>query len=208
MKECVILATSEINDYLKKIIHCGAPIIATERGVLYAIQNNLNLVYSIGDFDSLTTLEWNFVNSSLSNVKKLNWDKDKTDLEECFEYALNEGFNKFHIITKNGNRWDHCINNLNFLKKNKELNITLYSANNRVYVIKKGKNQIYPTFHYISLFPFSDDLITTDGLYWNWVDKKVTNSDASISNQLENKKMNAFSIHSKSGSILVIETID
>lgn len=208
MKECIILATSEVNDYLKKAIYKNIPIIATERGVLYAIENNLNLIYSIGDFDSLTKLELNFVKSKTINIQELNWDKDKTDLQECFEYALNCDFDKFHIITKNGNRWDHCVNNLNFIKKNKKLDIILYSNNNRVYTIKPGQNKIVPDFHYISLFPFANDVITTKGLYWNWDNKIVTSDDASSSNQLENKKMNAFSIHSKTGSILVIESID
>ncbi|OTP06876.1 thiamine pyrophosphokinase [Enterococcus sp. 10A9_DIV0425] len=87
--------------------------VGIDRGALYLIQAGYPLDLAIGDFDSLTTEEYQRVSKQALEVRKSPAEKDDTDTQLGLEKTLEE-FPEAMItlIGATGGRLDHLLANL------------------------------------------------------------------------------------------------
>src|SRR5699024_4030265 len=82
--------------------------IGVDRGALLAIEENLKVDVALGDFDSISTHEKKMVEDSQAKILNFPTDKDDTDAELAFRYALKHfESNNIYVYNWYGGRVDH-----------------------------------------------------------------------------------------------------
>lgn len=84
-------------------------VIAADAGLLYLEQVEIFADLVIGDFDSLKHIPQH------PNVRKLEAEKDDTDMLAAVREGLKLGYERFHIYCGMGGRIDHTLANLQLL---------------------------------------------------------------------------------------------
>lgn len=84
-------------------------VIAADAGLLYLEQAEIFADLVIGDFDSLKHIPQH------PNVRKLEAEKDDTDMLAAVREGLKLGYERFHIYCGMGGRIDHTLANLQLL---------------------------------------------------------------------------------------------
>ena len=157
----------------------------------------------IGDFDSLKTSIPQEI-----EVIKYPTDKDKTDLEICIDYALDNGCDTVFMLGALGGRIDHTIGSLCAMKYTLEHGATplILNGKSRIYLVKDEVELARERFDYISLIPCTDKVtgITTTGLKYELKDDQLLKSNSlGISNEFYN---NTATVKIKEGLLYVICT--
>ncbi len=155
----------------------------------------------IGDFDSLKTA----VPKDIKTVK-YPAEKDKTDLEICIDYALEQGCDTVFILGSLGGRIDHTMGSLCALKYAVEYgaDAMILTGKSRIYLVESEVEIARERFDYVSLIPCSDKVegVSTTGLKYELNgDTLYKNSSRGISNEFFN---NTAKIKVKSGLLYVI----
>lgn len=122
-------------------------VIAVDHGVQVCIENNIPIDLAVGDFDS--------VESSLLKgltLKKLNKEKDETDLQVAIEEALKHEPSHIYLYGVTGGRLDHYEAAMKYLAKGP---ITIIDELNRI-TLKSGEFDVV-TPHYVSFFHYSGE---------------------------------------------------
>ncbi|OJG73554.1 thiamine pyrophosphokinase [Enterococcus quebecensis] len=88
-------------------------VVGIDRGSLFILEQGLSLDLAVGDFDSLTNDEKQFVQKQAKELKQAQAEKDDTDTQLALQLAL-EKFPKgdVTIIGATGGRLDHFLSNL------------------------------------------------------------------------------------------------
>lgn len=84
-------------------------VIAADAGLLYLEQAEIFADLVIGDFDSLKHIPQH------PNVRKLEAEKDDTDMLAAVREGVKLGYERFHIYCGMGGRIDHTLANLQLL---------------------------------------------------------------------------------------------
>lgn len=84
-------------------------VIAADAGLLYLEQAEIFADLVIGDFDSLKHIPQH------PNMRKLEAEKDDTDMLAAVREGLKLGYERFHIYCGMGGRIDHTLANLQLL---------------------------------------------------------------------------------------------
>jgi thiamine pyrophosphokinase len=129
-------------------------VIAVDRGVQVCLEKNIKIDLAVGDFDS--------VDSALLKglkVKKLNKEKDETDLQVAIEEALKHQPKTIYLYGVTGGRLDHYEAALKYLAKGP---ITIIDAFNKI-TMKSGDFEVVSP-DYVSFFHYSGEpMITLKG---------------------------------------------
>lgn len=157
----------------------------------------------IGDFDSLKS-------SIPKEIKSIKYpsDKDKTDLEICIDYALEEGCQTIFILGALGGRIDHTIGSMCALKYAKDhgAEAMILTGKSRVYLVDKELEIAREKFDYVSLIPCTEEVqgVYTLGLKYELNGKTLYKSSSlGISNEFFN---NTAKVKVTSGLLYVICT--
>lgn len=157
----------------------------------------------IGDFDSLKS-------SVPKEIKSIEYpsDKDKTDLEICIDYALEEGCETIFILGALGGRIDHTIGSLCALKYAKDYGAEamILTGKSRIYLVDKELEIAREKFDYVSLIPCTEEVggVSTSGLKYELDGKTLYKSNSlGISNEFFN---NTATVKVTSGLLYVICT--
>lgn len=157
----------------------------------------------LGDFDSLK------VNIPKEiPVLKYPKDKDKTDLEICIDYALENDCDTIFILGALGGRIDHTLGSLCALKYAMEHNADamILSGKSRIYLVDSQIEIPREKFNYVSLIPCTEEVtgIYSLGLKYELNGRKLLKSSSlGISNEFYN---NTAKIKIESGLLYVICT--
>lgn len=122
-------------------------VIAVDRGVQVCLEHKIPIDLAVGDFDS--------VESSLLkglSLKKLNKEKDETDLQVAIEEALKHEPTNIYLYGVTGGRLDHYEAAIKYLAKGP---ITIVDELNRI-TMKSGEFEVV-TPHYVSFFHYSGE---------------------------------------------------
>ncbi len=193
------------NNFIQKIIYnSNVYYIGIERGCLFLLKNKIipNLV--IGDFDSLTKKEFDFIKAKVNNIKIFPTSKDYTDLYLAIEYVYEHKISEKIDVYLPNNRIDMDFTNLFFISKK---NIKIFSNNYIMFSLKKGNNIIsydkYGLYDYISCFPLKKSKITISNFKYS-AKKLVLErfSPIAISNEFIQKKDGKIIVHK--GEIIII----
>ena len=104
-KTCAIISGGQYSS-LEKITSASF-IIACDKGLEYALKENVVPDLFVGDCDSVSIQIPSAVNKII-----LPREKDETDTLYAIKYALNEGYKDFVLYCALGNRLDHTLSNL------------------------------------------------------------------------------------------------
>ncbi len=157
----------------------------------------------IGDFDSLK-----FAIPKEIPTLKYPSAKDKTDLEICVDYAMENGCDTIFILGALGGRIDHTIGTLGVLKYALENNLDamILNGKSRVYLIDSEIEIPREKFDYVSLIPCTEEVcgVYSLGLKYELNGRNLKKSSSlGISNEFYN---NTAKIKIESGLLYVICT--
>ena len=173
------------------------PIICADGGQKIAKEFNLNVLITIGDFDSSSSLNPN-------NVVYPS-EKNITDTEACIIYAKEQGFENITILGGLGGRADHSLGNLGLLSK---YSVDLIDTNNHVrYLENESISVIKGNYTYLSIIPYGckDITVWIKGVKYPLSNHTLSfNETLCISNEIEDNSANI----RIQGSALIIESND
>lgn len=87
--------------------------IGIDRGSLYGIKAGYQLNEVVGDFDSLSEEEWQWLQTQVSELSRCAAEKDDTDMELGVLKALDKYPDaNYYLIGATGGRLDHYLSNI------------------------------------------------------------------------------------------------
>src|SRR5699024_5085611 len=89
--------------------------IGVEKGTLNILEHNETLDYALGDFDSVTESEKQYIKARSLHFKQCPSEKDQTDLEIAIEKALSLQPKRIYLFGATGGRKDHELVNIQLL---------------------------------------------------------------------------------------------
>ena len=186
-------------------------VIGVDYGALTAVNQGLHLNLAIGDFDSVTDLEFEVIKQASSEIIKLSPQKNETDTEVALNVALAKQATEVVIYGALGGRIDHSLANirllLQFIKKG--ISITLVDQKNILTILSPGQHKIkQPRLPYISFFAVESTVenLTLTGLKYPLKNYTLTHEDIRcISNEIIDS---SFNVSFSRGYLLMIYSCD
>ena len=197
----LIVAGGELdNELLKETVReMGEPfVIGADRGALRLIQNNIKMDIAIGDFDSVEELEKEMILSAAES-EVLQSEKDDTDTEHAFRFALDKQPEEIVLLGCTGRRMDHSLSCIGMLRQALEKDVKAFVVDNYNRIsIRKGTVQIKKEEQYgkfVSILPYGGsakgvtmkgfkyeiDNVDIDAAYSLTVSNEITEPVATIS---------------------------
>lgn len=153
----IILGAPKV-ELIKPLIKTAGIVIGVDRGSIIALEEDITVDVSLGDFDSISTQEKKMIQKDSEELHEYPSVKDDTDLEIALLYVL-EHFPKAHVYIYNwhGGRVDHLYSILLLVlqKRFKDLvpYVHLVSSSNVIsyylpgtYTIQKQENMDYLSY--------------------------------------------------------------
>lgn len=168
-------------------------------------------IIAIGDFDSCTKEEYDYIKNNCKEIYEYSAEKDETDLSIAIDYLLTQNIENIviHFEVQSG-RIDHLLGNILLLKKGipKGIPIQIETMQNYIYILLPGEYQI-SSFHkkYISLFALENiNSLTLKGFKYDLNNYKLNVTDTlCISNEVISEDA---SLNFDQGLMLVIHADD
>ena len=87
--------------------------IGVDRGSLYGLEAGFPIERAVGDFDSLSISEWEWLQGKVPTIEKCAAEKDDTDMQLGVLAAVTKyPTANFHLLGATGGRLDHYLSNL------------------------------------------------------------------------------------------------
>ena len=208
----LIVCSGSIKDYshYEKYFKWAKAVICVDGGAKYLRKFGIVPDVLIGDLDSISDEDLDYLVSMNVKIMKYPIQKDMTDTEIAVDYAVDNGFKEIVIIGGIGTRLDHTLANILLAKKllDKGVKCTLVDENNELILIndrikiEKEKNVK------VTLLPLTDVVegITTKGLYYQLnCEDIVMGSSRGVSNEFLD---DVAEISVKKGILAVIKSKD
>ena len=178
-------------------------IIGVDAGASVCDKNNLHMKKAIGDFDSVTKVEFEHIQMMSDEIVLLNKDKDDSDFEAALKHV--EAYDDVIVFGSWGKRFDHSYVNLELVKRNSK--ITFYDYNNKVYSLPMGEYDIVKgDYTYLSLFAIEETSVSLTGVKYELDNRLLAMSDLyALSNEIIDEVAH-LNIHS--GKLLIIQSKD
>lgn len=198
----VIIALKLIDE----VPHENCDYIGADKGALFLAQNNIHMISSIGDFDSIKEDDLKLVKSFSDEVVCLNPIKNDSDSEAALKLAINKGYDEIEMWGAFGGRVDHTYYNFQLAYQYPNC-LKLKDSNNLVYCLKEGTYQIQKKeYTYISFFTNEEAIISLNGFEYSLDNTKITKDDLyTLSNSIVDKEA---TLTIKKGKVLVLQTKD
>jgi thiamine pyrophosphokinase len=186
--------------------------IGVDRGAFVLLEQGLKPAYAFGDFDSVSNAERDQVLTAGIPLNIYQSEKDQTDMEIAFQWALDQDPQEILLFGATGGRLDHEVLNLQLLFNgiSSRAAIKLVDRNNEVTLSLPGTYTVTKeeTFSYVSFIAFSEVVsgITLSGFKYPLKDASLKKgSSRCISNELV-KKIGTYSFDS--GIIMMVKSRD
>ncbi|MBP1995032.1 thiamine diphosphokinase [Paenibacillus eucommiae] len=210
-KRIVIVTGGTLGPWVMDEIRQGDLLVGSDRGALFLLQNGFVPDISLGDFDSVTEAELADIRAGSKAFLECDpIDKDLTDTEMAFNWAMEQQPAEITLLGALGTRFDHSLANIHLLRKGMELGIPckIIDANNEVILINSPTTIHKGRYTHVSLLPLSMEVtgITLNGfLYPLFQATLVVGQSLGISNVLLEQQGH---IELASGYLLVIQSKD
>lgn len=168
----VIVCSGSVVDYSchEKYFKRAKSVICVDGGARHI--RNMGLVPDvlIGDLDSITREDLEYLNDLNVKVVRYPSEKDMTDTEIAVSFAVESGCTEIIIIGGIGTRLDHSLGNIFLLKKMLDKGIKGIIANeyNELTLIKDRTSVLREEGFKLTLLPLTNVVegISTKGLYY------------------------------------------
>lgn len=184
--------------------------IGVDRGALWLLRQGITPDVAIGDFDSVTKREKQYIHDRVRKYIEYPPQKDETDLELAIDEAIRFKPKEVRIYGALGRRFDHSLAATNLLLKLESHNIYGEIVDNfsKIQIVRRkltlSRDSVYP---FVSILPFgSDAIVTLSGFAYNVTRKRFRlDSSLGISNEIFDESA---TIQVHEGLILIIRSKD
>ena len=209
-KRIVIFSGGNLAKWALMEIQLDDFIIGVDRGALFLVTNEVKPDLCVGDFDSVSPEEFSLIKDSCKNIAEYDQNKDYTDTELAFNFALEKRPMEILMLGVTGTRFDHSFANIQLLYKGLKENIKcrIIDKNNEIQIINKPIAVTKGEYTHVSLLPFSLQVtgVTLEGFKYPLFDKTLCVGESiGISNILEDE---LGKISLDSGALIVIKSKD
>lgn len=213
MENVHIILGAPKEEKIKPLITEKGLVIGVDRGALIALEEGIPLDIALGDFDSISTEEFQKIKKQAGNVFSFPSDKDDTDTELAFKYVL-ENHPSANIFLYNwyGGRIDHLYSILlltlqaRFSKLTENLHYV--SGKNYVSYFLPGEHRVQriKDMDYLSYILLTKvESLTLENVKYTLEEESFNQPMALISNEFLNGEA-SFSF--KKGIIAVVQSKD
>lgn len=195
--------------YLKRI-KAYDYIVGVDAAALWLIRHQVIPHVAIGDFDSVTKPELDFINEKIKNTKAYPANKDKTDMHLAVNHALSLKPKEILMFGALGSRLDHSLVNINLLSLccQKKVAVRIIDQNNEIWLI--DKSCLIPKikkYSYFSVLSYTkESVVTITGSKYDIKEKLIQqNQTIGVSNEVVGKQCRIDAIK---GTILLVRSRD
>lgn len=179
-QKCLIVGAGERPVFRKAYNPDEYLIIAADGGYEYLKDAGISPHVWIGDFDS--TIREEGVEASGVKQIKLPCEKDDTDTYAAVKYAMEQGYDEFHIYGVTGGRLDHTLANIKLLSHVTSCGkkVYLYSPTEVVTAIENSEITLNGRLKgYVSIFSLTDisEGVSIKGLKYELNNYMMTGTD-------------------------------
>jgi thiamine pyrophosphokinase len=187
--------------------------IGVDRGTFVILKQGIKPKYAFGDFDSVSEIEKELIFQSDIQLNVYQSEKDQTDMEIAFRWALDHNPDELLLFGATGGRLDHELLNIQLLSNALRMStnvIKLIDSHNEISLYTPGVYEVNNNegFSYISFLAFKEEVkgITLKGFKYplNKASLQV-GSSLCVSNELVNKN-GTYSFDS--GIIMMVKSRD
>lgn len=182
-------------------------LVGVDRGAIIAVRSGINLDLAVGDFDSVTYEEMEFIKKNSKKIVSLNPVKDDTDTYHAYSLVKDKGDSIVILGGIQGRRIEHFVALLNLVKDDKK--VSILDSNSLIYRLDSKTEPYMFTkneYKFISLFPVKEADVTLKGFSYPLKDYVLKGNDSlCISNEIKDEEGLLFL---KKGSVLVILSKD
>ena len=135
--------------------------IGADKGALYLIEEGIQPVEIVGDFDSLSSIEFQKLSHVVPSIDVFQPEKDETDTELALLKAIQYKPTKIYVTGVTGGRLDHyeaVIRSVyRFQMLNPNIQIKIINSHNEISILSAGKHTIVrdEKYRYISFFAYT-----------------------------------------------------
>lgn len=186
-------------------------IVGVDRGALKLIEKKLDFNVAIGDFDSVSELEFQLIKKKSKMMLKLPENKDVTDCEAALQHVMREGYTQVYLYGTTGGRFDHQFATIGLILKyaKQDVQIDIVDAQNKISVLKSGNYIIDVNVKkYISFFALESTVIN---LKLQGVKYPLDSYDLSVDDSLcvSNEVLDScINVSFDSGYLLIVQSSD
>jgi thiamine pyrophosphokinase len=157
-KRIVIVTGGTLGDWVLSELQQADLLVGSDRGALFLVRHGYAPDIALGDFDSVTETELGEVRAgSKAFIDCDPVDKDLTDTEMAFDWAIAQNPTEIKLLGALGTRFDHSLANIHLLRKGVERGISckIIDAYNEVVLIDRPASIIKGSYTHVSLLPLS-----------------------------------------------------
>lgn len=207
----LIFSGGNLNTWALSSIKEEDYIIGVDRGAYFLCLNGIEMDIAIGDFDSVTNDEKGHITSNTKEIISCDaFDKNESDTEMAFNYALKKQPNEILLFGVLGTRFDHSIANIQLLYSGLAAGIDCKIVDewNEIQLVSSQLVIHKNRFNNVSLLPLTSEVngITLEGFLYPLTDATIRIGESiGISNILKGE---VGKITVKSGILQVIKSND
>ena len=194
MKAAIILKDA----YLTNFNNCYDIIIGADRGALHALNNGIIPDISIGDFDSVSKIEFEKIKNNSKKLIQLNKIKDSSDTHEAIKLVSN--YDEIHILGGiKGKRIEHLFSNIIDLINYP--NLSIMDEDSLIETINDNNYKVKENYKFVSLYAIDEAIIDLIGFKYELNNYLLKRNDPLC---LSNEIINNPKINLKKGKLLII----
>lgn len=176
-----VLIREDQSDVLKK--RRDEAWTGVDRGVYLLLSENITPQYTYGDFDSVSSEEWQYIVARMA-VTPVPARKDDTDLEMCLYDLVEQGYSSIDVYGATGGRLDHMLGNIFLLMHGdfNEADIRIIDRQNVMQRLGAGSHEVEKVegMKYVSFIPYFEGTeVTLEGFEYN-LDRRVLSLGATL----------------------------
>lgn len=170
-KRIVIVTGGALGPWAHQELRQDDILIGSDRGALYLIEQGWVPDYAIGDFDSVTPEQLERIRTESKQILVCDpIDKDYTDTEMAFNWALRQNPSEIVLLGALGTRIDHSLANIHLLRKAVDQGIrsVIIDAHNEIILINRPAAITKGPYANVSLLPLGMEVtgITLHGFQY------------------------------------------
>ncbi|MDO4465890.1 MAG: thiamine diphosphokinase [Bacillota bacterium] len=191
-----------ITPLAKKIpMYKDVDYVGVDAGSLRILENHLPLKFCVGDFDSMSSQDFEKLDGY--EIVQHPVMKDETDSELAIRLCKERGYEKITLFGAISGRIDHTLSNIRLLMYSFP-EVVLEDESQKIFLLKKGKHKIKNDYRHISFFACEKTTLSLSGFLYNLSEKSINVQDIfTVSNSIAQEEG---TVEIKSGSVLCIQS--
>lgn len=167
-------------------------LIATDLASLKLINKGIIPDLAIGDFDSVSKKDLEFLKRQISNISAYPSEKNYTDLELAVNKAIKLKPGAIDIFGVTGTRVDHLLAAVFLLEKivSSAISAKIIDRNNEIFLVKNSTSLLKSAdYTFLSLIPLNQEvMVSIKGTKYELANKKINRGQTiGISNEITGK---------------------